>query len=173
MFALTCAASGAIAEDAAETACSPLRAVQIADDFELVQIAKDVYAFVSNNTTHFWEDGNTTVILTEDGALVVDASTTYLSQRHLAEIRKLTDEPIRYVVNTHWHRDHLMGNHVYKDAYPDVRIVAQNYGALISDRRDPPIMEKVFKGQEGKDLVRGLKGGGNRRGCRGNRACRL
>jgi glyoxylase-like metal-dependent hydrolase (beta-lactamase superfamily II) len=134
-------------------ASGPLAATQLAPDFRLEKLLPNVYAFVSNNTTHFWEDGNTTVILTSEGVVVVDAPTTYLSRRHLAEIRKLTNKPVRYVINTHFHRDHLMGNHVYKDAFPDVRIVQDSYTAAMADRRDPYIMEQLFKGKEGADLL--------------------
>ena len=31
----------------------------------------------------------------------------------LAEIRKLTPQPVRYVVNSHWHWDHWYGTEVY------------------------------------------------------------
>jgi cyclase len=135
----------------------PMEARQIAPDFRLEHIARNVYAFVSNNTTHFWEDGNTTIILTDAGVIVVDAPTTYLSRRHLAEIRKLTDKPVRYVINTHFHRDHLMGNHVYKDAFPGVRVIQDSYTARMADARDPSIMELVFKGKDGADLLAARK----------------
>jgi glyoxylase-like metal-dependent hydrolase (beta-lactamase superfamily II) len=41
-----------------------------------------------------------------------------------AELRKLTDRPVRYVVNTHWHDDHHGGNQVYRELWPDVEIVS-------------------------------------------------
>src|SRR5215470_14330436 len=110
------------------TSVSPLlMSRQIAPDFRLEQVAPNVYAFVSNNTTQYVEDGNTTVILTQKGVVVVDASSTYLSERHLAEIRKLTQMPVIYLINTHWHPDHTLGNHVYRDAFPTMHIVAQDY----------------------------------------------
>src|SRR5215470_2255455 len=110
------------------TSASPLlKSEQIAPDFRLEQVAPNVYAFVSNNTTQYVEDGNTTVIMTEKGVVVIDASSTYLSERHLAEIRKLTQMPVIYLINTHWHPDHTLGNHVYRDAFPTMHIVAQDY----------------------------------------------
>ena len=113
---------------------------QIAPDFKLEQIAPNVYAFISNNTTHLVEDGNTTVIITDKGVVVVDASSTYLSEQHLAEIRKLTSKPVIYLINTHFHQDHVFGNHVYRDAFPAMRIIAQDYAKEISDRRNPEVL---------------------------------
>jgi cyclase len=139
-----------------EAALGPMRVNHIDVDFELDQLAPNVYAFVSNNTTHDWEDGNTTVIIGDDAVAVVDAPSTYLSKRHLAQIRKLTNKPIRYLINTHFHRDHVMGNHVYKDAYPDLIVIQEEYTAMIADRRDPLAIADL-KGKSGDDQLRTLK----------------
>jgi cyclase len=42
----------------------------------------------------------------------------------LAGIRTLTDRPVRWIVNSHWHWDHWYGTETYQQAFPDVRIVA-------------------------------------------------
>jgi glyoxylase-like metal-dependent hydrolase (beta-lactamase superfamily II) len=73
-----------------------------------------------------WPHGNTGVVIGDDGVLVVDS--TFLPSRargDIALIRSLTDKPVRYLVNTHWHMDHTSGNAVYKEAFPDLRIVSQ------------------------------------------------
>lgn len=138
-------------------ATAPLSVRQLAPDFKVVQVSKDVYAFVSGNTTHLVQDGNTTVIVTSEGVVVVDAPSTYLSRRHLAEIRRITKQPVRYLINTHWHADHVFGNHVYKAAFPGVKIVANNYTARISDTRNPAILANFYKGKRAKDMLRDLK----------------
>ncbi len=135
---------------------SLLMSRQIAPDFRLEQVTPNVYAFVSNNTTHLVEDGNTTVILTRKGVVVIDASTTYLSERHLAEIRKLTKKPVIYLINTHFHPDHLLGNHVYRDAFPDMHIIQQEYTKQIADRVGPLAVNR-FRGAAGAAFLEGVR----------------
>ncbi len=54
--------------------------------------------------------GNVTIQIGDDGVLLVDTSFPQLSDKILAEIRKLSTKPIRYIVNTHVHDDHVGGN---------------------------------------------------------------
>ncbi|MCM2316613.1 MAG: MBL fold metallo-hydrolase [Thermoanaerobaculia bacterium] len=54
--------------------------------------------------------GNIAVLSGDDGVLVVDSGTAARSSDVLAAIRGISDKPIRYVVNTHWHPDHTGGN---------------------------------------------------------------
>ncbi len=133
-----------------------LMAQQIAHDFRLEEIAPNIYAFVSNNTTSSCEDGNTTVIITDAGVVVIDAPSTYLSEQHLAEIRKLTNKPVVYLINTHFHPDHDFGNHVYKDAFPGLHIIAQDYTKLAADRRNPYVLAH-YQGPGGKAVLESLR----------------
>src|SRR5206468_10544666 len=43
----------------------------------------------------------------------------------LQEIKKLTDQPVRYLVNSHWHWDHWGGNQAIREAFPGVAIISQ------------------------------------------------
>jgi glyoxylase-like metal-dependent hydrolase (beta-lactamase superfamily II) len=54
--------------------------------------------------------GNMTVQVGDDGVLVVDTQFAELSEKIYAAIRKLSDKPIRYIINTHFHPDHTGGN---------------------------------------------------------------
>jgi cyclase len=54
--------------------------------------------------------GNLGVFIGEDGVFLVDDQYAPLTDKILAAIRELTDMPIRFVINTHWHSDHTGGN---------------------------------------------------------------
>ena len=54
--------------------------------------------------------GNITVQVGDDGVLVVDAGLAGTTDKVYAAIRSLSDKPIRYIINTHLHADHVGGN---------------------------------------------------------------
>jgi glyoxylase-like metal-dependent hydrolase (beta-lactamase superfamily II) len=54
--------------------------------------------------------GNITVQTGPTGVLVVDTGTTALSEKVLAAVRKLSDKPLRYIINTDLHPEHTGGN---------------------------------------------------------------
>ena len=92
---------------------------------EKIEVAKGIYLFVSKPYGEAGMDGNSVAILSNDGVLVFDTNATPASSALvLAEIRKLTDKPVRYVVNSHWHWDHWYGTETYTKAFPDVKVVA-------------------------------------------------
>jgi glyoxylase-like metal-dependent hydrolase (beta-lactamase superfamily II) len=65
----------------------------------------------------YMEMSNAGFVVTDDGILVVDALISpNHARRLLKEIRKVSDRPIRHLVNTHWHSDHTFGNGAFPDA---------------------------------------------------------
>jgi glyoxylase-like metal-dependent hydrolase (beta-lactamase superfamily II) len=90
-----------------------------------IEIAKGVYLFVSKPYGDVGLDGNSIAILSNDGVLVFDSNGTPASSAAvLAEIRKLTGQPVKYLVYSHWHWDHWYGSETYTRAFPDVKVVA-------------------------------------------------
>jgi len=72
--------------------------------------------------------GNTTVQIGDSGALVVDTQYEEVSDKIVAEIRKLTSKPIRYVVNTSADMDHTDGN--AKISRAGAPVIGGNLGAV-------------------------------------------
>jgi len=92
---------------------------------EQIEVARGIYLFVSKPYGDVGMDGNSVAILSRDGVLVFDTNATPASSALvLAEIRKLTDKPVRYVVNSHWHWDHWYGTETYTKAFRDVKVIA-------------------------------------------------
>ena len=54
--------------------------------------------------------GNMALLVGDDGAFMVDDQYAPLTERIVAAVATLTDKPLRFVVNTHWHGDHTGGN---------------------------------------------------------------
>jgi glyoxylase-like metal-dependent hydrolase (beta-lactamase superfamily II) len=126
----------------------PLAVEQVTERSRLIRVTEDVYAFVYDNVFHVYEGGNVTVILTDEGVVVVDAPDSRLSRMHLEQIRRLTDKPVRYVLITHWHPDHIRGLHVYKDAFPEAVVIMQAEGAATADRRLPVQVAGFYRAEE-------------------------
>ena len=93
-------------------------------DFEVQKIAGDVYAVIRREPPSLWFNPNTVFIIGKRDVTVVDANISSEDTREvLAELRKITAKPVRYVVNTHWHEDHIIGNRVYREAFPGVKFI--------------------------------------------------
>src|SRR3954452_1572805 len=115
--------------------------------------------------------GNTTVNAGDKAVLVVDSCLLPSSAKQdIEQIRKWTQKPVTWLVNTHWHFDHTLGNATYAAAFAGVQIVAQaetrkmiesfNPGAV---RRYPERQQRfqrmldTGKDQDGKPLSSALR----------------
>jgi len=64
---------------------------------------------------------NSPIILTDTEALIIDSEITPAAARALvADLKAVTDKPIRYVVDSHYHYDHAFGNQVFG---PEVQVI--------------------------------------------------
>lgn len=94
-------------------------------ELEIVRLADGVYAAIWAAPLRDPIEGNALFVVNDDHVVVVDSSLFPSSARRMiAELAKLTDKPVRYLVNTHWHDDHHGGNAVYRERWPGVTIVA-------------------------------------------------
>ena len=72
-------------------------------EIETVQLEDDLFMLIGSG-------GNIGLSVGEDGAFLVDDQFAPLTEKILAAISEVTDEPVRWVLNTHWHGDHTGGN---------------------------------------------------------------
>ena len=111
------ASLGAAEHQLGDTAVTKTRSV--------TKLAEGVYMIRHPDAPNTFPQGNTLVVIGGREVLVVDSC--YLpssAAEDLKQIRAWTDKPIRYLVNTHWHFDHTMGNGVYAAANPGLKIIA-------------------------------------------------
>jgi glyoxylase-like metal-dependent hydrolase (beta-lactamase superfamily II) len=54
--------------------------------------------------------GNTTVLVTNAGVVLVDDKFEIDHENIMAQLKKITNQPVKYVINTHYHGDHSGGN---------------------------------------------------------------
>jgi cyclase len=80
--------------------------------YKFEKIADGVY--YATSTGAMATGSNNTVIVGDRDVMVVDTGTSPAAARAMVEdIRTITDKPVKYVVNTHFHYDHTDGNSVY------------------------------------------------------------
>jgi cyclase len=109
----------------------------------VVEIESGVYVIRHKDAPDTNPQGNTTVIVGDRSVLVIDSGYLPSSTREdIAQIRQWTARPVRYLVNTHWHPDHIRGNPLYAAEFPGLTILAH--------RTTPELQE----GYDGPNLVR-------------------
>lgn len=88
--------------------------------------------------------GNTTALITNDGVVLVDDKFEIDHDSILAELRKTTRQPVKYVVNTHHHADHSGGN--AKMQAMNVQVLASEQAREnMVDGRQPGLPTIVFE----------------------------
>jgi glyoxylase-like metal-dependent hydrolase (beta-lactamase superfamily II) len=78
------------------------------DVFRLQPLSGGVYAL-------YGRGGNIGFFVGSDAVVVVDSEFKDIAPGILAQIRSVSDKPIKYLVNTHHHGDHTGGNEAFKD----------------------------------------------------------
>jgi glyoxylase-like metal-dependent hydrolase (beta-lactamase superfamily II) len=79
---------------------------------EIQQVRGNLY-FISGGDTYdrrTWTGGNTAVLVTANGVVVVDTMLPGAGQSLLARIKSVTDQPVTTIINTHTHYDHSGSN---------------------------------------------------------------
>ena len=99
------------------------------DDIEInvLHVQGNVYMLVGAG-------GNITLQVGREGVLIVDSMYPELVDKVLSVIRELSDQPIRYLINTHVHPDHTGGNAILAQA--GTNFAAGNVAGLIGDASD-------------------------------------
>jgi glyoxylase-like metal-dependent hydrolase (beta-lactamase superfamily II) len=116
-------------------------------DFAVTPIADNVYSIVSpaygrptpenkgwNSNSHF--------VVTEEGVLVFDTgSSELIGQGIISAIKSVTNKPVRWVVNSHSHADHWLGNAAFVDIGAEIISTEPSVATM---KKDGPIDVGAF-----------------------------
>lgn len=124
---LAAAALGLLVATSAGAQQTDWNAVQI----KPVKVTDNLYLLMG-------QGGNIGLSIGDDGAFIVDDQFAPLSARIKEAIRRITEKPVRFVVNTHWHGDHTGGNENFGN--DGALIVAHDN---VRRRMDPALLKDV------------------------------
>lgn len=127
---------------------------------ELKKVTDRVYIF--RNIT------NSSFVIGDDGLAVIDTQVSRPTAENLIRhIRSVTDKPVRYVINTHYHWDHTNGNQLFKDMGATIisSKLTKEFMVARQDRQkeflagrgfelgnDPLLPTETFEGERALDL---------------------
>ena len=115
LMAVSANAQGMGAAPAAAPAPVDYSKVQI----KTTKLSGNLYALVGMG-------GTTGALVGPDGVLLVDTQFAPLTDKIVAAVRQISNSPIRFVLNTHFHSDHIGGNELFGQRRP--RRIAKRTG---------------------------------------------
>lgn len=135
------------------------------EPYRVEPLADGVFAVIRQSPFKGASDANVLIIVNQEDVVVVDANIFPASSREvIAEIRKRTSKPVRYLINTHFHSDHHYGNAEYVKAFPGVEIISHPRTRALVISEDIPALARnratVYPGE--RDRLRGMLASGKR-----------
>ena len=114
-------------------------------DDEITKLADDVYLF--RHQFH-----QSIFITTPQGVIITDPISSDAAIWLKAEIKKLTDQPVRYVIYSHDHADHITGGTVFAETATFVSHWAARREILSKSRSETPVPDLTFNDRMFIDL---------------------
>ena len=137
--------------------------------YRTVQVGPGVYAFLSPETDGPIPSGNVVAVIGGNAVLLVDSGRfPSLARRMAAEIRQKTDRPVRYLVHTHWHLDHIAADAAFREAFPEMAFVSTVFTRRKMIEKQVPYLEGLAQTDAAyvKYLEERLAGGAGRDGSK-------
>lgn len=123
----------------------PASAQQSPPDNDITKLAEDVYLY----RHHFHQ---TLFITTSQGVIVTDPISVEAATWLKAEMKRLTDQPVRYVIYSHHHDDHITGGRVFADQARFISQAAARDHILRAAAPNTPVPEITFTDRMAIDL---------------------
>ena len=114
------------------------------------------------------DGGNVAFLPTSEGVILVDDKFAQDGPQILAKVKSVTDEPIRYVLNTHQHGDHTGGNEALLAAHAEI-VIHKNARANMVTNKQPGLPHITFSDETqifagGKEVIARHLGRGHTNG---------
>jgi len=93
-----------------------------------LEIVPGVHLIRGTFTPGSQPDGNTIIVNAPEGLVVVDTGRHVEHTQRIVDFVRAAKKPVKAIVNTHWHLDHVGGNVVMRREFPDAKVYAS--GAL-------------------------------------------
>ena len=120
-----------------------------AQTYKIVKLADGVYDAIGQNGVL----ANAQFIVGQDDVIAIDTSyRPSWTKDEIAEIKKITDKPVRYVIYTHWHLDHIGGSQAFAEAYPNVQFIGQDLESKDQKEIELPRMAQLLVAKTPKQL---------------------
>ena len=105
-----------------------------------VSIAPGVELIPGVTNANSQPDGNSVVMAGRDGLIVFDTGRHLPHTRQIIALAQARQRPIVAIINSHWHLDHVGGNVLLRQTYPDIQVYAssamdQALGGFLADYR--------------------------------------
>ena len=127
---------------AAMAVCSSAGAADVPESwgpftYETIRIADNVYAFDEPKLNSI-VSSNIIAVIGDESILIFDTGHhPPVTRAIVGEIRKFSDKPVKYVVVSHWHDDHWVGNSEFAKVWPALQVIAHPFTEkLMETRRD-------------------------------------
>src|SRR5580704_17202170 len=127
-----------------------------AHTYHTVQVANGVVAFIASESNTDIVSGNCIAIIGNDGVLVVDSTSFPSHAREIIQvIKQMTNQPIRFLVHTHWHPDHIFGDGEFRASFPGIVIISTSFTQKAIAELAPKYIKAVAEhGAEHSDSFR-------------------
>jgi glyoxylase-like metal-dependent hydrolase (beta-lactamase superfamily II) len=129
-----------------------------AEQFSPVQVSKNIYAFIGDTGMRSYENAgmnaNSGFIVTKAGVIVVDSGSTYLVAKAMHEaIKKISHQPVKYVINTGGQDHRWLGNGYFREQ--GAQIIASR--KALADMQERGNMELAALQPELREKLAGTK----------------
>jgi len=121
--------------------------ISAAENYNVTKVAEGIYyhqgVHEDASPDNFGAIGNASFVIGDQCVAIIDSGGSYMEGTYLRQaIKEHTDLPVCYVINTHVHPDHLLGNAAFKDSTPEY-IGHEKLPAALAARK--PFFVRVFK----------------------------